>query len=447
MVKPTKFTIPANARQKYPICNEIYEELDTDSWFDWQGTQVNCNIGTTEKQILRCKQIKVIPDDHQRKILDEWFSIYRYVYNETVKYIKDVWLKAQKERNALIIEQNDPLQKKYKQFALPSFITLRPIIRKGINTEMQSWIDSCKIPVHTVDNAVKDAIKSYKTSSKLHKGTKYFRIRYKKQNANQTLVLEPNCFSKKTNSFSKHIGLIKTSESISGIEHDCRLNLKDGHFTLYVPYDKPLKVVEQTTECCSLDPGMRTFQTVYCSTGQTLKIGNNVIEKLKPLLNKLELANKSSEVTYFDDLVDHKRITMVDRKVKSKYKKRIRDRIRHIVEDLHWKTAIAVSQSAKKVLIGNMSTISILKGDCLTDEYKRLLQAMSHYTFRQRLKAKCEEYGTEFDVVDESYTSKTCGSCSEINADLGAKKVFKCPCGFEIDRDINGARNIMIKNS
>jgi putative transposase len=50
--------------------------------------------------------------------------------------------------------------------------------------------------------------------------------------------------------------------------------------------------------------------------------------------------------------------------------------------------------------------------------------------------------------VNESYTSKTCGKCGEINNKLGSQSIFKCKtCKIEIDRDINAARNICIKNS
>ncbi|WP_307731330.1 zinc ribbon domain-containing protein [Microseira wollei] len=43
-------------------------------------------------------------------------------------------------------------------------------------------------------------------------------------------------------------------------------------------------------------------------------------------------------------------------------------------------------------------------------------------------------------------TSKTCGSCGYIHHKLGGAKVFKCPrCGVRIPRDVNGARNILLR--
>ena len=51
-------------------------------------------------------------------------------------------------------------------------------------------------------------------------------------------------------------------------------------------------------------------------------------------------------------------------------------------------------------------------------------------------------------ICTEEYTSKTCSKCGEINEKLGGKKIFKCEkCQLQIDRDFNGAINILLKNS
>lgn len=54
---------------------------------------------------------------------------------------------------------------------------------------------------------------------------------------------------------------------------------------------------------------------------------------------------------------------------------------------------------------------------------------------------------TDIDIVDESYTSKTCGSCGMLHHSLAANKIFRCKnCKVIMDRDVNGARNILIKS-
>jgi len=78
----------------------------------------------------------------------------------------------------------------------------------------------------------------------------------------------------------------------------------------------------------------------------------------------------------------------------------------------------------------------------------RQMLGWSHFKFRQRLFLKAEEKThCKVHEITEEYTSKCCGNCGRLNHKLGAMKVFKCPyCKWTLDRDMNGARNIMIKN-
>jgi len=55
-------------------------------------------------------------------------------------------------------------------------------------------------------------------------------------------------------------------------------------------------------------------------------------------------------------------------------------------------------------------------------------------------------------LTEEPYTSKTRGQCGTINTKLGGNKIFRCAsrcasneCDYISDRDVNGARNILIR--
>ena len=49
--------------------------------------------------------------------------------------------------------------------------------------------------------------------------------------------------------------------------------------------------------------------------------------------------------------------------------------------------------------------------------------------------------------LPEEYTSKTCSCCGSLNTKLGSSKIFNCPsCKVILDRDENGARNILLKS-
>jgi putative transposase len=71
----------------------------------------------------------------------------------------------------------------------------------------------------------------------------------------------------------------------------------------------------------------------------------------------------------------------------------------------------------------------------------------AHYRFKQFLKFKAKEYSSNVIDVNEAYTSKTCSYCGTIQ-NIGSKKTMKCKnCGVAVDRDLNGARGIFLKNS
>ena len=72
--------------------------------------------------------------------------------------------------------------------------------------------------------------------------------------------------------------------------------------------------------------------------------------------------------------------------------------------------------------------------------------SLSHYRFEEKLRHVCKRIKTNLLLVPEDYTSKTCGQCGTIKEHLNAAKIYTCcTCGYKEDRDINGARNIMIK--
>ena len=79
----------------------------------------------------------------------------------------------------------------------------------------------------------------------------------------------------------------------------------------------------------------------------------------------------------------------------------------------------------------------------------RRMLSWSHYMFKQRLINKARQFGKKVVIVDEAYTSKTCSCCGEVHNNLGGNKTYICPnsnCGAVMDRDVNGAKNIFLRN-
>jgi len=88
----------------------------------------------------------------------------------------------------------------------------------------------------------------------------------------------------------------------------------------------------------------------------------------------------------------------------------------------------------------------MVRGKKISRKTKRLLYLFSFFSFKQRLTFACKYYNKTLCIVNESYTSKTCTECGELNDVQGSEEYHCNVCGLDVDRDVNGSRNILIKN-
>jgi len=180
-----------------------------------------------------------------------------------------------------------------------------------------------------------------------------------------------------------------------------------------------------------LDGGVRSYLTGI-SNKNVIEIGTNLFSILKYDLEKL------------DKIQNNKKIPQ---KIKKKYEKRINRRIQNKVSDLHWKSIDYLTSNYDNIIIGNLSTKSIVNNNTskLTAMTKRIALKMAFYQFLERLKYKCQSKNIHLQIVNEYLTSKLCSNCSAYN-DVGSSKIYRCVhCGLIIDRDINGAINICMR--
>ena len=70
---------------------------------------------------------------------------------------------------------------------------------------------------------------------------------------------------------------------------------------------------------------------------------------------------------------------------------------------------------------------------------------MKFYKFKQRLKYKALIENKLIVCVPENYTTQTCSFCGTINKPE-CSKIYSCSvCNKIVDRDINAAKNILMK--
>lgn len=397
-----KVTVPENRRD-----NLIYNSY---------------SLPTTDltTDILKCKTYLLYLTPEQKQIIDQWLGVFRWFYNRTIDFAEE--------------------NKVY------NFRTVRNEMRKDKKYPLPEWskVDVCP---RIITGAIHDCCKAYKTGfSQVKSGLiKNFKLHYKtKKDRSHCLFLEKSCFTQKGLLPKYKLGIIEGSYNHKKVKlteevfnHDCRLTKVNNNYYLHIPVTANKNENQVLTGIISLDSGVRTFQTGYSPAHHTVEIGVNTLEAIKPFLKRVDSCESAAANE------GKKKRRRLFAKVK-----RINEKIRNKIDDLHWKTIKFLTRNYKDIVVSDFKTSELLKSKKLSRGTKRLLNIQSHYKFRQRLQYKAKLNGNNVFFVDESYTSKTCCNCGWLNNNLGSKKVFFCEdCGIEIDRDVNGARNILNKNS
>jgi transposase len=188
-----------------------------------------------------------------------------------------------------------------------------------------------------------------------------------------------------------------------------------------------------------LDPGVRTFLTFYSPEGVCGKIGEGYYKYLQNLGARVD--RLQSVAANKEEYSSKTRYRMMNRCAK------LRDKIKHKVEDLHWKTCNFLCQGFQNIFIPKFEVSQMVpKGfRNIHSTTVRSMLELSHGKFRERLLYVAKTKQCNVIFVMEHFTTKTCGSCGELNETIGGSKTFLCPhCSTCIDRDYNGARNICL---
>lgn len=218
----------------------------------------------------------------------------------------------------------------------------------------------------------------------------------------------------------------------------------EWYLCCYDQVEIPKTVV--SSKVCALDCGIRTFQTVY-SPDEITVLGEDFFrDKLLPIYLELD-KTLSKRQRQLNKKIDNQRNSDLIAHYNKKIKK-LRTRAKHLTEDLHKKCANYLTNEFDVILLPTFETKQMSKvgGRKINNKSVRGMIGLSHYKFKTTLKWFAKKKGKIVVDVNESFTSKTNPFSGEIMEKLGSSKTFKHN-GQVYDRDINGARNIFIKNT
>lgn len=478
-------------------CYQLYTSSAVDKW----------EKEVTDAKIQKTLKVKLQLNHRQKIIFNDWIDTYRYVYNKTIKAINnghkpnfinlrdllvtentkkgsneyksfDV-LKAQlaedkkninKEiteiKKLLKINNNDKIlnnkllliQQKLKDKIDEIELTnqKRRDIVKNIksdkNPNVNEW--ETNTPKSVRECAVKEAIAAF-TSALAQKKLgiiKHFSLGYRKKTKVKKCITVPPCligFNKieKTDKidyttikiapdFFNEDQLLKininTAKRIDKkytnltIEQESKITKYKNDYYIHILVNIQPKNKEKLITYCGIDPGIRTFLTVFNNEHVIEYKHNNV------LLDKL---NKQ-----------------IDTIKSQKYKKRIRKkafnkreiRKTNVINEFHWLSINKLLAENDVIFYGDIKSHDIVKHK-KNKHLNRVVNDLKLYTFKQRLLYKAEVINKLVFTVNEAYTTKTCSFCGTLNNPGNSAKYTCLECKKTVGRDVNAAKNILMK--
>ena len=350
--------------------------------------------------------------------IKQWFGCVRKTYNWTLASIK---------------ENHHPIDR--------FWLRNRFVNSCNIPKKFRFLLDT---PKHVREGAIDELVDAYKINFQKRE---QFEMKFRTKKKPQSIVIPHDAIkSYKNNTLSLYPTMLPStlkmySKQKINFNYDCRMLMdRMGRIYLSIPYRKEFSasVCESQADTVALDTGVRTFMTAYgIKDNKTviMKFGDKDITRIYRLC------------TFLDKLVAKQ--ALVKKSSLKKAEHRLRKRIKNLVKDVLYKTAHWLCKNFSHIIIPPFQTSQMVKRRqrAITKKTVRCMLTWSHYLFRQRLIMKAEEMGCKVHVLGEEYTTKTCTHCGFYNPKIKGEKVLVCPCcHVKVDRDVSGARNILLKN-
>ena len=437
---------------------------------------------TNINRVTKSLKFQIYPNDKQKTILNNWFSECSKVYN-------------------FCVEKYNNTKKYFKYMSVKDKVKIFSDLykNKSKNTPYDILTDEVRIFFSNLKSCV---------TNKKNGNIKHYELKTKNTSKSQSIFIPKTSF-KSDGFYMSHLGKMKGIDklniSLSNI-NDSRLIIdkKNKKYYLCVPYQEQIKDKKNKIRVVSIDEGEKIFLTYFSEIGYGY-IGKDIRKKILPIEEKIRryqriLSNKENDCKVINGKVlREEKLEKIKKKYFKKGKKFERNKLRvnsnlrnrrhiknkinkcykkikNLVKELHNKTALYLVKNYERILLPKFETQQMVKNKKYTKEYfnnvlekkgeeeckkeirevykkrrlngrvKFVLNMSSHYKFKLHLLNKCKEYGSELIEVTEEYTSKTCTNCGIQSNTYSKERIKKCKCNYEINRDVNGARNIMIKN-
>ena len=380
------------------------------------------------KKLKRAYKIEINPTDDQKSKIHQTIGVSRFIYNFYIAHNKEIY-----EREGKFVSGMD-----FSKWLNNEYIP---------NNQDKKWIK--EVSSKATKQAIMNGDKAFKDFFKKDKGFPKFK---KKKNQDVKAYFPKN--NKTDWTIERHrvkiptLGWIRLKEfgyiPVNSIVKSGTVSQKaDRYYVSILVEENDKKVYKSTNEGVGIDLGVKEF--VVCSDGIKFKNINktSTVKKIEKKLKREQrkLSRKYESLKIRNKNIKEGRATRQNIQKQVVKVQRLHQRLANIRTDYINKTVFSiVKQKPSYITIEDLAVSNMMKNKHLS----KAISSQKFFEFKTKLMSKCKQNNIELRIVDRFYpSSKTCSNCGKIKKDLKlSDRIYKCDCGFTIDRDLNASINL-----
>ena len=385
----------------------------------------------------RAYKIEINPTDEQKSKIHQTIGVSRFIYNFYIAHNKEIY-----EREGKFVSGMD-----FSKWLNNEYIP---------NNQDKKWIK--EVSSKATKQAIMNGDKAFRDFFKKAKGFPRFK---KKKNQDVKAYFPKN--NKTDWTLERHkvkiptLGWVRLKEfgyiPVNSIVKSGTVSQKaDRYYVSILVKERDIKISNSNigikisntnNEGVGIDLGIKYF--AICSNGNKFKNINktSTVKKVEKTLKREQrkLSRKYESLKIRNKNIREGRATSQNIQKQIVKVQKLHQRLRNIRTDYLNKTVFSiVKQKPSYITIEDLAVSNMMKNKHLS----KAISSQKFFEFKTKLMSKCKQNNIELRIVDRFYpSSKTCSNCGKIKKDLKlSDRIYKCDCGFTIDRDLNASINL-----
>ncbi|EGS9998728.1 IS200/IS605 family element transposase accessory protein TnpB [Clostridium perfringens] len=380
------------------------------------------------KKLKRAYKMEINPTDKQKSKIHRTIGVSRFIYNFYIARNKEIY-----EREGKFVSGMD-----FSKWLNNEYIP---------NNQDKKWIK--EVSSKAIKQAIMNGDKSFRDFFKKAKGFPKFK---KKKNQDAKAYFPKN--NKTDWTIERHrvkiptLGWIRLKEfgyiPVNSIVKSGTVSQKaDRYYVSILVEETDIKISNPNNAGVGIDLGINEF--AVCSDGIKFKNINktSTVKKVEKKLKREQrkLSRKYESLKIRNKNIKEGRATRQNIQKQIVKVQKLHQRLTNIRTDYINKIVSSIiKQKPSYITIEDLNVKGMMKNKHLS----KAIASQKFFEFKTKLTVKCKENHIELRIVDRFYpSSKTCSQCGKVKKDLKlSDRIYKCDCGFTIDRDLNASINL-----